>query len=358
MKWRESSADFALVLHPVDTKRDVGRKYPGLARILPRALIRRLCRVWPAVVLSQITGVRSEATGRSIYGWMLACPLTASQMLQLPPVTVYDRIVSAGRLAQRRGARLLGLGGLAALLDDGGVTVAQRLSMPVTTGNSLTVATALAVLGGAAEGRGLELKEATAAVVGVSGAVGLACAEALAPRVAKLIVFGRREIRVSQARAEAEAAGGANVRMSTRIDEIVGADVVLAAATPGEPLIESRHLKTGAIVCDVSWPAGVSDKVRVEREDVAVISGGILHVPGQADLGFDFGLPAGQVYACMAEAMVLGLEGRYESFSLGQRIQRAKVREIGDLARKHGFRVSAGTPVRGLRVRRRAAQRY
>ena len=352
MKWREPSADFALVLHPIDAKRDVRRKYPGLARILPRVLIRRLCRVSPPVVLSEVTGVRSEATGRRICGWMLACPLTASQMVQLPPVIVYDRIVKAGRLAQKRGARLLGLGGLAAVMDDGGVTVAQRLSMPVTTGSSLTVATAVAVLGGASEERGLELKDATAAVVGVSGAIGLACAEALAPRVAKLIVVGRREIRVSQARAEAEAAGGATVRMSIQIDEIVGADVVLAATRLGEALIETRHLKTGAIVCDVAWPPSVSDRVRVEREDVAVISGGILHVPGQADLGFDLGLPVGHIYACMGEAMVLGLEGRYESFSLGQRIQRARVREIGELARKHGFRVSAGTRVNDIRVRR------
>ncbi len=282
---------------------------------------------------------------------MLACPLTASQMLELPPLAVYDRIVSVGRLAQKRGARLLGLGGLAAVLDDGGVTVAQRLSMPVTTGNSLTVATAVAVLGGSAEKRGLTLEESTAAVVGFSGPVGLACAEVLAPRVKKLIVVGRREIRVSQARAEAEAAGGSNVRMSTRIDDIIGADVILTVASVGEPLIEGRHLKKGAIVCDIAWPPSVSPKVRRERQDVAVIRGGILRVPGQVDLGFDLGLPAGHVYSCMAEAMVLALERRYESFSLGQRIQRAKVREIGELARKHGFRVLPGVTGKNVRVR-------
>jgi predicted amino acid dehydrogenase len=72
-----------------------------------------------------------------------------------------------------------------------------------------------------------------------------------------------------------------------------------------------------------------------------VISGGIVDVPGRVDLGFDFGLPAGRAYACMAEVMVLALEGRYESFSLGQRVEMEKVREIARLARKHGFQLSA-----------------
>lgn len=347
MRWDEPSADFALVLHPLDPKRDVTRHYPLLARVLPRGLISLCARFWPPVVLSHVTGVRSKATGRGIEGWLLACPLTARQMVQLPPLAVYERLVKAGRLGQKRGARVLGLGALAAVLGDGGVSVAQRLNMPVTNGNSLTVATAVAVLRGAAEKRGPALKETAAAVVGASGSIGLACAEALGPLVGQLLLVGQREIRLSQARAQVEAAGAANVRVSTEIDAIIGADVVLAAAGAGAPLIRARHLKEGAIVCDVAQPPNVASEVQREREDVSVISGGILQVPGHADFGFDFGLPAGQAYACMAEVMVLALEGRYESFSLGQRIPKEKVREIADLARKHGFKVCPDSSSRG-----------
>ena len=340
MRWEESSADFALVLHPVNPKRDVGRKYPRLAPILPGALIELLSRIWPPVVLSHVTGICSEATGKRIEGWLLASPLTSRQMAEWPPLAVYDRIVRAGRLGQTRGARILGLGGMGGMLADRGVTVAQRLNMPVTTGDTLTVAVAIAVLRGAAEDRGLPLKDATAAVVGASGGIGLACAEVLAPHVAELVVVGRREIGVSQARAEVEAAGGARVRMSTEIDAVLAADVIVAAAGAPRPLIRSHHLKPGAIVCDLARPPNVSGEVEREREDVSLIGGGILHVPGHADFGIDLGLRTGLAYACMAEVMLLALEGRYESYSLGQRIQRDRVREIGELARKHGFRVS------------------
>jgi len=338
---------FAFILHPLNAKRDVARRYPLLAQVLPPALIRAGARAWPPLVLSRITGMRSAETGKGIEGWLLACPLTARQMLELPPQVVYDKVVRAGRLGQKQGARILGLGAFTSVVGDGGVTVAQRLNMPVTTGNSLTVAMAVGALEDAARKRDLVLETATAAVVGASGSIGLACGEMLARLVESLILVGRQEIHVSQARAQVEAAGTADVRVSTRLDDIREADLVLSATSAVEPIIEPRHLKEGAIVCDVARPPDVSPAVRRARKDVSIINGGIVDVPGHVDFGFDFGLPAGQVFACMAEVMVLALEGRYESFSLGQRVERGKVLEIARLARKHGFELSADSSGHG-----------
>lgn len=334
---------FAFILHPLDPKRDVARRYPFLARVLPPALIHVGARIWPPLILSYVRGVRSRETGKGVGGWLLACPLTAKQMLELPPQVVYDKIVRAGRLGQKQGARILGLGAFTSVVGDGGVTVAQRLNMPVTTGNSLTVAMAVEAVCDAAEKRDLYLETATAAIVGASGSIGLACAEMLAPLVETLILVGRQEIHVSQARAEVEAAGGAKVRVSTQLDDIREADLVLSATSAVEPIIEPRHLKQGAIVCDVARPPDVSPAVQKERRDVWIVNGGIVDVPGHVDFGFDLGLPAGQAFACMAEVMVLALEGRYESFSLGQRVEREKVQEVARLAQKHGFQLSAGS---------------
>jgi fatty aldehyde-generating acyl-ACP reductase len=353
--------DFASLIHPLDAKQDVARVYPGLARILPTRLLHTLARFWPPLVVSHVTGVRSRRTGEEIDGWLVACPLTAQQMLRLPPQVVYDKIVRAGRLAQGQGARILGLGGFTSVVGDGGVTVAQRLRMPVTTGNSLKVASAIAALTEAVEGgrrpgparsavsnasqgpsrRGLPMEDAVAAVVGASGTVGLACAEMLAPRVGALILVGRREIHLSEARAHTEAAGAAGrVRVSTRLEAIREADMVLSATNAIRPLIEAQHLKEGAVVCDVALPPDVSPAVRRERKDVRLIDGGIVRVPGSVEFGLDLGLASGQAYACIAEVMVLALEGRYESFSLGQRVETEKVREIAQLAHKHGFRLA------------------
>ena len=42
----------------------------------------------------------------------------------------------------------------------------------------------------------------------------------------------------------------------------------------------------------------------------------------------------------MAETMALALEGRFEDYTLGKHITRARVEEISAIARKHGFRLS------------------
>lgn len=333
--------NFAFVIHPLDPKRDVARKYPLLARILPTSLIHFFSRFWPPVYISHITGVRSESTGQEIEGWLIACPFTAQRMLRLPHQTVYKKIVQTGRLAQKLGARILGLGAFTSAIGDGGVTVAQQLDIPVTTGHSLTVAITGEALERAARLKGFQLGSATAVVVGATGSIGSACAQLAAPLVAELVLIGQRESRLAEVEAQVRKAGARRVRVSTHIEEIGQADIVLSATNTARPIIQPEHLKRDAVVYDVALPPDVSPRVVRERDDVLVIAGGVVDVPGDVDFGFNFGLPPGKAYACMAEAMILALEGRYESYSLGKQIRVEQVREIAALARKHGFRLAS-----------------
>jgi fatty aldehyde-generating acyl-ACP reductase len=94
------------------------------------------------------------------------------------------------------------------------------------------------------------------------------------------------------------------------------------------------------VVCDVAQPRNVSPAVAARRDDVLVIDGGIVEVPGEVDFGFDFGLPPRMAYACMAETITLALEGRYEPYSLGRRLSIERVEEIARLAEHHGFRLA------------------
>jgi len=118
------------------------------------------------------------------------------------------------------------------------------------------------------------------------------------------------------------------------------ADLILTATSAVGAIIQPRHLKVGAVVCDMSRPRDVSRQTATERNDVLVVEGGMVEVPGPADFGFDFGFPPGKAYACMAETMILALEGRYESFTLGKDIQLQRVEEIARLGKKHGFRLA------------------
>lgn len=329
---------FAFILHPLDPKADVARKYPTLARILPVGMIHFLSLYWPPVVLAHVRGVRSEATGKEVEGWLLACPLTARRMLQVPPQVAYRKIIQTGRLAERLGARILGLGAYTSVVGDGGLTVAQALQIPVTTGDSYTAALSVHALLEAAAQVGIVPERATAAVVGATGAIGRACAGLLAPRVRRLILVGRRAeaLREEQQRLSALAAGP--VEVTTDITESRAADLILTATSAGRPILFPEHLKPGSVVCDVARPRDVSPRVHQERDDVLVVDGGLVELPGRASLGFNYGLPPGLTFGCIAETIALALEGRFEDYTVGKTLDLARVREIEGIAARHGFR--------------------
>ena len=48
----------------------------------------------------------------------------------------------------------------------------------------------------------------------------------------------------------------------------------------------------------------------------------------------------GTAYACMAETMILALEGRIEDYSIGRELSIERVKEIGQMAAKHGFELA------------------
>lgn len=330
--------NFAFIIHPIEPKRDVARKYPLLGKVLPVSLIHWLSGYWPPVYLSHVTGITSAATGKEIEGWLVACPYTPQRMMTLPEDKVYRKIIQTGQLAERLGARLLGLGAFTSVVGDGGVTISQHLSIPVTTGDSYTVAMAVAAVKQAARRMDIDLKDATAAVVGATGAIGSACAELLAEDVPQMILIGRRPERLRQVKARVEAAGAETI-VSTELGALRQADVILAVTSATGAIIHSNDLGPGCVVCDVARPRNVSRSVAEQRDDVLVIDGGIVEVPGPVDFHFSFGLPPGLAYACMAETIALALDGRYESFTLGKDIRVARVKEIAALAERHGFRL-------------------
>jgi predicted amino acid dehydrogenase len=330
---------FAFIIHPLDPKRDVARKYPLLGKYLTERQIDFFCTFFPPVYISQIEGVRSEATGRELTGWFIAAPYTPRRMLELPEQVVYRKIVQAGRMAERLGARILGLGAFTSVVGDAGVTIARRLDIPVTTGDAYTIYIAVDAIREAARQMEIPLTGATAAVVGATGAIGSVCAQLLAHDVADLILIGRREEALQQVREKCEG-GSARVRTTTDLTAMHQAELILTMSSSIGAIIAPEHLRPGAVVCDVARPRDVAQAVAASRDDVLVIEGGMVEVPGPVDFHFDFGFPPGRAYACMAETMALALEGRYEDYTLGRDIQVERVNEIAALATRHGFRLS------------------
>jgi fatty aldehyde-generating acyl-ACP reductase len=358
---------FAFIIHPIDPKRDVSRKFPLLGKYLTVKQINFFSTFFPPLYISEINGIRSQANGKEVTGWFVACPYTPARMLELPEKTVYHKIVQTGRLAEKLGARLLGLGAFTSVIGDAGLTISKSISIPVTTGDSYTVAIAVEAVREAARVMEIPLGQATAAVMGATGAIGSVAAELMAREAGEVQLIGRPEsasrLEVIRARIAGRPATRAKVLCATHKKALAEADLILTVTSALDTVIEPEHLRPGAVVCDIARPRDVSARVAAVRDDVLVIDGGMVQVPGAVDFHFDFGFPPGMAYACMAETITLALEGRYESYTLGKQITVEQVEEIARLASKHGFKLGgfrsferAVTPAQIERVKAASAR--
>src|SRR5437868_7679185 len=94
---------FAFIIHPIDARKDVARKYP-IAQYLPERLIEWYLKKRDPLIAAHITGVRS-LTGAEAEGWFIACPLTPRQFLSLPIEFVWDKLEKCGHIAEDLGAK-------------------------------------------------------------------------------------------------------------------------------------------------------------------------------------------------------------------------------------------------------------
>lgn len=329
--------DFAFIIHPIELD-DVFRKFKFM-RKWPTSLVEGLIKMVPPFKVSEITGVRSEHAETS--GYFVTCPLTSKQMVTLPEKTVLKKIIQTGKVAEKLGAKVVGLGAMTAVVGDAGITIAKNLDIAVTTGNSYTVATAIQGTKKAADLMGTDLSQADILVVGATGSIGSVCARILARDARFLTLTARDRSKLDHLAARIMQETGLAAKVSTDLKRSVQrADIIITVTGAAEAIIDVMDLKPGAIVCDVARPRDVSKRAAELRNDVLVIEGGVVDVPGEVDFGFDFGFPPRTSYACMAETMLLALENRFEPFTLGRDLSVEQVDEITLIAEKHGFGIS------------------
>lgn len=330
---------FGFVVHP-PTLRHVRKAMPAM-RFVPDALVVNILKRQQPYLVSRVRKL-SSTLGHKVQGFFVGCPLLPKQMLELEREFVLDRIVDAGKIAERLGARILGLGGYTSIVGDKGRTVASRLGIAVTSGSAMTAWSAVEAIRRLAERRGVDPVRCTLAVIGASGTIGSLCTKVLAPSVRKAIINARHRDKLEKLRGEVTRHCATDVCVEMDAHKAVAAaDLVITTTSAPDALFTVDELKLGSIVADVSVPKNIS-KEEHSRDDVTVVDGGRVKLSGKPEFSVDIGLRRGVVYACMAETMALALEGRLESFSLGDDIDPAKVDEIGRIGRKHGLDVWLG----------------
>lgn len=350
---------FAFVIHPLSQKFFSNvEPLATIAKLTPPLVmdvVEKAVAYAPPFVYSHVTGIKSP-TGAEAEGWLITVGGTPKELMAHSPEFTYARLLMAAATAKKLGAQVMGLGAFTKVVGDAGVTVAKQAPLPITTGNSYSASGALwaaheAVLhlglaeiddGGRIKGKSM--------VVGATGAIGSVCARLLAlasdeiwlvsPESAKLLAL-KHEIARDNPRAEVHAAATPGVHLKD-MDLIV-----TATSGAGKRVLDIMEVKPGCVITDVARPLDLSAQDVAKRPDVLVIESGEIELPGEVRMK-DIGLPPGVVYACMAETVVLALEGRYETFTVGRNIEWGKVKEIYQLGLKHGMKLTAISGINGV----------
>ena len=124
--------------------------------------------------------------------------------------------------------------------------------------------------------------------------------------------------------------------------------IVTSTSGAGKSILDITKVKPGCVITDVARPLDLPPEDVAKRPDVLVIESGEIELPTKTKGLKDIGLPPNVVYACLAETIVLALEGRFEVFTIGRDTEWEKVKEIYKLGIKHGMKLSAISGVNGV----------
>ena len=350
---------FAFVIHPLS--QEYFKKVKPielLSQVSPPVLMNSLEKIMayaPPFVYSRVTGIQSP-TGVQAEGWLISVGGTPKEIMRHSPEFTYRRLLDAAAMAQRLGAQIMGLGAFTKVVGDAGLTVAKHAPLPITTGNSYSASGALWAAHDARlrlrllpAPRGKQRVKFKAMVVGATGAIGSVCARLLAkaaeevymvsPETAKLLALKESILQETP---------HARLFLSAQADrDIADMDMVVTATSgAGKKVLDIMKVKPGCVITDVARPLDLPPSEVAKRPDVLVIESGEIQLPGDVQMK-NIGLPKGVAYACLAETIVLALEGRFENFTVGRAIEWEKVREIYQMGLKHGMQLAAISGVNG-----------
>jgi predicted amino acid dehydrogenase len=353
---------FAFVIHPLSQQYLNNLKpLEMLSRVSPAPvmnLVEKAVAYTPPFVYTKVEGIRSPQ-GVEAEGWLIIVGGTPREIMSHAPEFTYRRLLAAADIAKKLGAQIMGLGAFTKVVGDAGITVAKRAPLPITTGNSYSASGALWAAHDAVARLGLVKLEkgkkvrGKAMVVGATGAIGAACARLLArtteelhlvsPEAAKLLVLEKSILQESP---------GVKLVLASYADtdaSIGEMDMIVTATSgAGKKILDIMRVKPGCVITDVARPLDLSPEDVAKRPDVLVIESGEVSLPGDVrmkSIGFE---DRHVVYACLAETIVLALEGRFENFTLGRNLEWEKVHEIYKLGLKHGMQLAAVSGVNGV----------
>lgn len=336
---------FAFLVHPrANLRTDMARLWSPLG-LLPASVYDYSLRKLPIkpIRLASVT----LGANNSPAGHLILVPFGARHLLS-DPREGSKKVSAAVSRAVALGADIVGLGGLTAPVTAGGNALRNRTDIGVTNGNAYTAS----IVHQQVQRLLLTAPQGRVAIVGASGSVGTAVTRLLARdgEATELVLVARRSARLQRLAGDLKTV--IPIRIGTEMSEIINCDIVVLLTSAADTLLGPDHLAQNAVVVDATQPRNTSPDLVTQRPDVLLLDGGVVQVPSMKLKGGDIGLNPGQSYACLAETILLSLDGHRGHFSLGQPMLE-QVDQINEIASRYsdlGFGPAApstfGRPVK------------
>ena len=285
----------------------------------------------------------TSATGKTIEGAYIDSCFVPEMLSRLK--TARRKVLSAMELAQKNGIDITALGGFTSIIfENFNLLKEQQIRATTldwqrfTTGNTHTAWVICRQVETNAPALGIDLSQATVAVVGATGDIGSAVCRWLSQRtgVKELLLVARQQQPLVDL--QAELGGG---RILSLDEALPQADVVVwVASLPQTLTIDAANLRSPCLMIDGGYPKNLNSKA--SGEGIHVLKGGIVEFG--SDIGWqmmevaEMEKPQRQMFACFAEAILLEFEGIHTNFSWGRNnITLEKMDLIGSASLRHGF---------------------
>ena len=295
----------------------------------------------PPVLVERIA--LTSPTGQTIEGAYIDSCFVPEMLSRFK--TARRKVLNAMELAQKSGIDITALGGFTSIIfENFNLLKEQQIRATTldwqrfTTGNTHTAWVICRQVETNAPALGIDLSQATVAVVGATGDIGSAVCRWLSQRtgVKELLLVARQQQPLVDL--QAELGGG---RILSLDEALPQADVVVwVASLPQTLTIDAENLRSPCLMIDGGYPKNLNSKA--SGEGIHVLKGGIVEFG--SDIGWqmmevaEMEKPQRQMFACFAEAILLEFEGIHTNFSWGRNnITLEKMDLIGSASLRHGF---------------------
>lgn len=321
---------FAFMVNPI-TIEQLKYYYP-IFRLLPQFMLKAALSKLPPYKLLNFEKIES-VQGKTTEGCLIICPL-----LDPEEDSVLSKLIGAARVVQEQGVKILGLDGYPSVVIEKNRELAKKIKIPVTNGVAYTSWSAFEAVFRIAKAKNKDLKKSTLAIIGATHPVGSLCAKKFSEYCHTIILNARNEEKLEQIKEAIRHLSALEVIIEKDINKAIKNADIIILAEESSPEFEIENLKPETIICDLLKNDNSSDKLK-NMEGITFIKGGLIKLPGAQKININNRLPKDVINASLAETLLLALEGKFVSFSLGENINPDRLEEIADMSARHGFEV-------------------